>query len=156
VINDRLIGFIAESNAIEGIIRPPTWAEITAVGGFLEGPLSMPVLCDLQAVFAPGCPIRSEPGMDVRVGQHIPPGGGPDIPVLLRSLLGAVIEGGNEHVAYQIHCAFQSLHPFTDGNGRTGRALWAWHMKAIGADPFEMPFLQRWYYQSLAAWDQSQ
>jgi Fic family protein len=36
-----------------------------------------------------------------------------------------------------------------DGNGRTGRMLWAWHMKHQGRDPFLRPFLHTWYYQTL-------
>lgn len=52
---------------------------------------------------------------------------------------------------WKMHVAFEKLHPFMDGNGRTGRALWAWHMKQLGLDPFALSFLHRFYYQTLAA-----
>jgi len=38
-----------------------------------------------------------------------------------------------------------------DGNGRTGRAIWAWQMQRLGRDPFALPFLHRFYYQTLEA-----
>lgn len=41
------------------------------------------------------------------------------------------------------------LHPFMDGNGRTGRAVWAWAMQRDGQDPFALSFLHRFYYQTL-------
>jgi Fic family protein len=52
---------------------------------------------------------------------------------------------------YQQHHQYESLHPFTDGNGRSGRTIWAWHMMRVGRDPFALPFLHRFYYQALEA-----
>jgi hypothetical protein len=40
---------------------------------------------------------------------------------------------------------------YMDGNGRTGRAMWAWQMHGLGHDPFALPFLRRFYYQTLEA-----
>ena len=51
--------------------------------------------------------------------------------------------------AYVLHCRYESLHPFTDGNGRSGRALWLWMMGGIEEAP--LGFLHTWYYQSLEA-----
>jgi Fic family protein len=50
-----------------------------------------------------------------------------------------------------MHVEFEKLHPFMDGNGRTGRAIWVWHMLRCGRKPFEISFLHRFYYQTLAA-----
>jgi len=34
---------------------------------------------------------------------------------------------------WSVHVAFETLHPYMDGNGRTGRAIWAWQMQTIRA-----------------------
>ena len=49
--------------------------------------------------------------------------------------------------AWALHKHFESLHPFLDGNGRTGRALWLWMMGGIAQVP--LGFLHTFYYQTL-------
>lgn len=48
---------------------------------------------------------------------------------------------------FTTHLRYESIHPFSDGNGRSGRALWLWQMK--GRAP--LGFLHQFYYQTLAA-----
>lgn len=144
--------FIEESNRIEGIHTPVSAEDIDRLRTFLKAPLTMQSLIDLQAYIAPGKPLRRELGMDVRVGQYVAPAGGPGIAVELGALLDTLRDAADEQVAkspFETHCDFESLHPFMDGNGRTGRALWAWHMRAIGEDPFALGFLHAFYYQTL-------
>lgn len=50
---------------------------------------------------------------------------------------------------WQMHAEYERIHPFEDLNGRTGRILWAWRMIELGQNPFKMPFLQYYYYQTL-------
>lgn len=143
-----IVRFIRESNAIEGIHRT-RGGEVSSFRSFLEKKfLSLDDVCDLQAVFAPAKPIRSEPDMNVRVGGHIAPPGGSSIPYRLMEIVDDANKGDDP---WKTHVDFELLHPFLDGNGRTGRALWAWHMQRLGRDPFALSFLHRFYYQTLSA-----
>lgn len=147
----RLEAFLRESNDIEGIHRDATVAEIGAFSRFLKltvFQLHVTEVGDLQAVFAPGMPVREREGMDVRVGNYVAPRGGPTIVRRLNTLLRRMRDGADP---WETHVAFEILHPYCDGNGRTGRMLWAWHMRALGRDPFALPFLHRFYYQTLEA-----
>lgn len=144
-----LLEFVRESNRIEGILRDPTQDECDAHERLFRLFQVHPVtLGDFQAVIAPGKPLRERDGMNVRVGNHIAPAGGPNIP----KRLGAICRKANRHDdPWKVHVAFELLHPYMDGNGRTGRALWAWNMRVLGLDPFALPFLHRFYYQTLSA-----
>lgn len=147
--------FIRESNLIEGIERDPTVEEIAATEAFLAlEKIKLDDVCALQAVYAPGKPLRDRVGMNVRVGGYFPPGGGRNITQDLFSLCERVNRrahpDGSTGNPWKRHVEFEMLHPFMDGNGRTGRALWAWQMKHLGQDPFSLPFLHQFYYQTLA------
>jgi len=136
--------FLQESLAIEGITRKPTQVEINATIKFIDEPLSVDTVIDLQKVYAPNMPLRDKPGMDVQVGSYVPPRGTPDMRMKLFTVLQIADPWKN-------HIAFESLHPFMDGNGRTGRAVWLWKMFDDGSvNPFSLPFLHRFYYQTLS------
>lgn len=144
MIMDQLIAFLSESLRIEGIHRAPTDLEINATVDFLALPhLSVEAVIALVAVYAPHAVIRDREGLDVRVGDHIPPPGDPSLPFALGTILMAI----NERLLspFQGHCAYETLHPFTDGNGRSGRAIWLWQTRDAS-----LGFLHRFYYQTLA------
>lgn len=44
-----------------------------------------------------------------------------------------------EQLAKELHVEFERIHPFIDGNGRTGRILWQWHRVRLGL-PFKVIF----------------
>lgn len=146
---ERLIPFLSESLRIEGIERAPSPAEIEATWRFLKlDRLTLAPVRRLQAVYAPGMPLRDQPGMNVWVGSYAAPPGGPEIGKRLTAVLKAANKDADP---WQTHVTFEKLHPFLDGNGRAGRAIWAWQMRRQGRDPFALPFLHWWYYQTLAA-----
>lgn len=152
----RLREFVAESNRIEGIMRGPTPNEVHATGLFLNlSEVSMEGIGTLQSVYAPGFPIRDRVGMNVRVGNYTAPMGGRTIVVELMSLVAKLNKSriGLYDNPWRLHIVFERIHPFMDGNGRTGRALWAWHMRKLGNDPFALPFLHRFYYQTLESYE---
>lgn len=147
--------FIRESDLIEGIKTPVTSLKRLRLEAFLDAPLTLESVLAYQAFIAPKKPLRDQIGMNVRIGHHMPPPGGPaittELNLLVRRISGQLPNATiAPHVA---HTQFQTLHPFMDGNGRTGRALWAKHMMLIGQDPFYLGFLHRFYYQTLEASD---
>jgi Fic/DOC family len=145
-----LRNFVSESNRIEGITRPPTADEVAAHSAFLA--LRRPTtdrLCAFVEAVAQA-PLRERIGMDVRVGSHVPPRGSPHMRAQVDRLL-HVVTNRAWGTPYEIHVRFELLHPFMDGNGRSGRVLWAWCMRRDGQDPLALPFLHRFYYQALDA-----
>jgi Fic/DOC family protein len=142
--------FVRESNRIEGILRSPNSTEVDSLVAFLRlKELHLMDVAILVSAFQPGAVIRDRIGLDVRIGAHIPPRGGPYIGTELSALLSdAAI---NRRHAYLIHHDYETLHPFMDGNGRSGRALWLWQMIRFGNHQRVLArgFLHSWYYQSL-------
>lgn len=144
--DDSLYNFVVESNKIEGITRDPTPAEIEVHRLFLEKDVI--TLKDLEAfvrVVSPYAQLRGAKGLDVRIGNHYPPKGGPAIVDGLLVLLNKL--NAEKITPYHAHVMYEKLHPFTDGNGRSGRALWLWSMGKHW--PRRIGFLHAFYYQTL-------
>lgn len=143
-----LVAFVRDSNAIENIHRDPIDREISAHETFLGLPEVKVSDLEWFVDAVAGASLRTLPGMNVVVGPHRPPPGGPKIEAELSELLGSMVDPGLD-TPWEIHVQYESLHPFMDGNGRSGRVLWAWQMLREGRDPFVLPFLQRAYYDAL-------
>lgn len=76
----------------------------------------------------------------VRVGSHIAPAP-EEVPKLMDELFEAYTNE-KEHILQRIiafHLEFERIHPFLDGNGRTGRAFLNYQLKFHGYPPVIVP-----------------
>ena len=139
--------FVIESNRIENIhgAKP---RDIDAHERFLRlEEIWIPDLQSLVSEIEPGAVLRSSAGMDVRVGHHVPVAGGMAVTERLRELL--VLVNTFEASPFEAHVQYETIHPFMDGNGRSGRALWLWVMLQLGNHVYDDSFLHTFYYQTL-------
>jgi hypothetical protein len=149
----RLAAFVAESNRIEGIVRAPTGAEVRAHKMLIARKrVRVEHISALVSVCQPNAVLRATtdvPG--VRVGNHIAPPSGPKIVEGLDDLLRGIAK--NAVTPWGAHVEYETLHPYTDGNGRSGRAVWLWQMTLLGEQQWALAlgFLHAFYYQTLAA-----
>lgn len=143
----KLLEFLLESNKIERK-HGYTPGELIAYKKFLK--LELPTITDIERVMdhiQPDAILRDTPSApNVSVGRHIAPNSGPGIRRELEALMNTL----DIHSPWQFHRLYEFLHPFTDGNGRTGRLIWLWQMVNMYDWRFERPFLHQFYYQTLA------
>lgn len=149
----KIRDFQVESNKIEGI-EGATDKEVRELGWFIN--LPSPRLADVSnyvKVCQSNAVVRDRIGLDVRVGNHTPPPGGPMVIEALVSML----KVSHLYNAFEYYCMYENLHPYTDGNGRSGRALWLWHHSRYASDrgalALKRGFLHSFHYESLDAQD---
>ena len=149
ITHSRLYDWVVESNRIEGIIREPKPLEIEATNTFVNLlELKVADFCHAVMVMQPGAELRNLPGMNVQVGSHIPIGGGPVVVGMLVDLLQEVNRSKIDR--FHAHVRYEMLHPFMDGNGRSGRLLYLWMYTRETYRWPELGFLHHWYYDTLA------
>ena len=144
----ELWDFVRESNRIENIYREPTECEFKAHQTFLK--LQEVTVQDMKTfvtLIQPDAVICDKSHLNVRIGNHVPIQGGSEVVVDLMNILHNVNSHAEE--PYFNHHDYETLHPFTDGNGRSGRVLWLWQMTRGGRDIPKLGFLHTWYYQTL-------
>ena len=140
--------FLAESNKIEGIGKINSDEDLNEARRFLAlDEITIPDLERFVEHFQPGAKLRDKPGMDVRVGNHVPPRGGKHIKTGLKGILWKAKQ--KELTPFLTHKLYEAIHPITDCNGHSGRILWLWQMEIEGRMLAPMGFLETWYRQSL-------
>ena len=155
ITTSRVRRLLEESNMIEGITRSITDEDVEIAIQFLKREvITSGDVCSFVGYFQPDAKLRNAVGLDVWVGDHFPPRGGPEINDMLDVLLSRLYirdADGKFPSPHDIHCQYERLHPFTDCNGRSGRIIWAWQLLHYTGDLPEVDFLHWWYYQSLSA-----
>jgi len=140
---EEILEFVRQSNAIENIfedgshplVRDHISAIEYAITTFRKG--NLPIYLDVHRILLASEPEKT-PGVYrkilVRVGNYVAPP-----PELVKKLmtnhwdtvLGGPRQKDVEQWIWNMHCEFESIHPFIDGNGRVGRidmnALRLWH-----------------------------
>ena len=145
----NLAHFVAESNRIEGIVHEPTLAEMNAHSKLLSlEEITHRELEEFVRAIQPDAYLRINPGDDVCVGGYFPPAGHISIKTRLEDILQDMTQAKvdcNHKAIYELHHRYERLHPFMDGNGRSGRALWLWCHDGYAP----LGFLHQWYYDTL-------
>ena len=116
------------SSAIEGVTDPQAVIlHRDALRNYLYQPITDRSLLDLHQHIMHRQE-HAQPGryrtIQVYIGNHVPPPPGP-VPELMEELLQFANRSDIDPVvqAAWAHLQFETVHPFADGNGRTGRAL---------------------------------
>lgn len=152
--NNRLLKFAEESNRIEEIYTPRRHLQhAAALEKFLE--CSKEALLGGLVAFVkaiqPGAFLRTAGSHRVWIGgREAPPAS--EVLLFLPRLLDHAA-GGSDPV--KIHQEYEYLHPFLDGNGRSGRALWLWQMINQHGYDLRYGFLRMYYYQTLDAYSRA-
>jgi len=113
----------------------------------------------LHRILADGVMEQGEAGgyrsIAVRVGRYTPPAPG-DVSGLMFELL----EWWNQKAGEVspvissaiLHYRFEAIHPFADGNGRTGRALALWELYRRGFDTHHIFSVDEYYWEDRPAY----
>lgn len=147
-MNKNIYEFAVESNTIEGIhdeAKHKKHAEILAE--FLK--IDEITIGDLEGfVFAiqPNGALRQLGNQNVMIGGKMAPPAHISM-ALLSNLLLDIKE--NSVTMFDAHCRYEMAHPFMDGNGRSGRALWLWMWVNQYGKEVPPSFLHMFYYQTL-------
>lgn len=157
ILNEyALYDFAKESNDIEGISGFDSNDDMTRALKCLiyKKKLTLENIVRFAFALDPKCVLRAKAGMDVRIGAFIPQRGGEALVRNVEAFL--ELQNNKEHRRnpFEAYIQFETFHPFMDGNGRTGRAIWLWQM--LQEECYnDLGFLRIYHYQSFDAFRDS-
>lgn len=110
---------------------------------------------ELHRILAEGVMDQGQAGryrsIQVRVGRYLPPPA-QDVSALMMELLdwwnGPSTELSPVLSSAILHYRFEEIHPFADGNGRTGRALSLWDLYRRGFDTHHLFAVDEFYWEN--------
>lgn len=136
----KMADHIRQSNLIENIDDPEEDRRSLAAWGWLiqQPKITQAVLLELHKRITANQLLKEDAGfyrrVDVRVGAHYPPS-----PIIATAMIHNWLLDLTHHWKAldpkEMHIAFEQIHPFVDGNGRTGRMLMWWHERKLGREP---------------------
>jgi Fic family protein len=146
IFEKRIKDFAIESNFIEQISEEKKHIEhYDALRSFLKlDKLTVKNIEKFVSTIQPNAILRTTQG--VRIGNHIAPSG-EKVKTKLKPLLDMISK--DEIDPWEAHLRYEYLHPFTDGNGRSGRAIWLWQMTTHREWGMGLGFRHKFYYDTL-------